>query len=160
MLQNTQGTIRSLKIDLHHVCKCFCQITSEQESGKDVTAPKHGKMDSKNAPHVGGNTWAGGTGGRDTAGLGGKGGPYRLDAGHDVTQVRCDVIIDFHFVSNVCLSILHFFSYRTGRKTPSLNMSRKRLVRWQRKRFNRGWLLNFLSFIIFCESSSQTDIFN
>ena len=27
------------------------------------------------------------TGGRDTAGLGGIGGPYRLDAGHDVTQV-------------------------------------------------------------------------
>ena len=29
----------------------------------------------------------GGTGGRDTAGLGGKGGPYRLDAGHQVHQV-------------------------------------------------------------------------
>lgn len=27
------------------------------------------------------------TGGRDTAGLGGKGGPYRLDAGHKVYQV-------------------------------------------------------------------------
>nr|XP_039272426.1 von Willebrand factor A domain-containing protein 8-like isoform X1 [Styela clava] len=63
------------------------QITSERESGKDVTAPKHGKVDSKNEPHVGGNMWAGGTGGRDTAGLGGKGGPYRLDAGHDVTQI-------------------------------------------------------------------------
>lgn len=36
---------------------------------------------------MGGNTWAGGTGGRDTAGLGGKGGPYRLDAGHPVYQV-------------------------------------------------------------------------
>lgn len=56
-------------------------------SGKDVTAPKHGKEDPKNEPHVGGNTWAGGTGGRDTAGLGGKGGPYRLDKGHDVHQV-------------------------------------------------------------------------
>ena len=44
-----------------------------------VNHPKHGKEDSKNQPHVGGNTWAGGTGGRDTAGLGGKGGPYRLD---------------------------------------------------------------------------------
>ncbi|CAK8678183.1 unnamed protein product [Clavelina lepadiformis] len=63
------------------------QVTTERESGKDVTAPKHGKIDPKNAPHVGGNTWAGGTGGRDTAGLGGKGGPYRLDAGHDVTQI-------------------------------------------------------------------------
>ena len=45
------------------------------------------KVDPDNAPHVGGNTWAGGTGGRDTAGLGGKGGPYRLDAGHTVYQV-------------------------------------------------------------------------
>ena len=24
--------------------------------------PKHGKVDENNAPHVGGNTWAGGTG--------------------------------------------------------------------------------------------------
>ena len=65
----------------------YKQITREKSSGKDVTAPKHGKIDKDNTPHVGGNTWAGGTGGRDTAGLGGKGGPYRLDAGHDVTQV-------------------------------------------------------------------------
>ena len=35
--------------------------------------PKHGKEDAKNEPHVGGNTWAGGTGGSDTAGLGGRG---------------------------------------------------------------------------------------
>ncbi|KAK9739681.1 AAA domain (dynein-related subfamily) [Popillia japonica] len=54
---------------------------------KDVSSPKHGKIDPKNDPHVGGNTWAGGTGGRDTAGLGGKGGPYRLDAGHPVHQL-------------------------------------------------------------------------
>eukprot|EP01124_Arcella_intermedia_P029907 TRINITY_DN642_c0_g1_i1.p1 TRINITY_DN642_c0_g1~~TRINITY_DN642_c0_g1_i1.p1 ORF type:complete len:1385 (-),score=366.10 TRINITY_DN642_c0_g1_i1:72-3695(-) len=54
---------------------------------KQAEAPKHGKVDPDNKPHVGGNTWAGGTGGRDTAGLGGKGGPYRLDAGHDVHQV-------------------------------------------------------------------------
>lgn len=50
--------------------------------------PKHGKEDAKNDPHVGGNTWAGGTGGSDTAGLGGRGGPYRLDRGHTVHQVR------------------------------------------------------------------------
>lgn len=36
---------------------------------------------------MGGNTWAGGSGGRDTAGLGGKGGPYRLDKGHKVHQL-------------------------------------------------------------------------
>jgi len=48
---------------------------------------KHGKEDPNNEPHVGGNTWAGGTGGSDTAGLGGRGGPYRLDLGHKVHQV-------------------------------------------------------------------------
>ncbi|KAM6986427.1 von Willebrand factor A domain-containing protein 8 [Aplochiton taeniatus] len=63
------------------------QITIQRESGLDVTAPKHGKIDPNNVPHVGGNQWAGGTGGRDTAGLGGRGGPYRLDAGHNVHQV-------------------------------------------------------------------------
>lgn len=39
------------------------QITKERYSGLDVDAPKHGKVDPKNEPHVGGNTWAGGTGG-------------------------------------------------------------------------------------------------
>ncbi|XP_033322690.2 von Willebrand factor A domain-containing protein c12.2 [Megalopta genalis] len=63
------------------------QITKERYSGLDVSGPKRGKFDEKNEPHVGGNTWAGGTGGRDTAGLGGKGGPYRLDAGHTVHQL-------------------------------------------------------------------------
>lgn len=63
------------------------QMTKERYSGLDVSGPKHGRIDDKNEPHVGGNTWAGGTGGRDTAGLGGKGGPYRLDAGHTVHQL-------------------------------------------------------------------------
>ncbi|XP_046400469.1 von Willebrand factor A domain-containing protein 8 [Ischnura elegans] len=63
------------------------QMTIDSHSGKDVSSPKFGKVDPTGAPHVGGNTWAGGTGGRDTAGLGGKGGPYRLDAGHDVHQL-------------------------------------------------------------------------
>ncbi|GBG26940.1 von Willebrand factor A domain-containing protein 8 [Hondaea fermentalgiana] len=52
-----------------------------------VESPKHGKEDPENTPHVGGNTWAGGTGGSNTAGLGGRGGPYRLDKGHPVHQV-------------------------------------------------------------------------
>lgn len=39
------------------------QITKERYSGLDVSGPKHGKVDEKNEPHVGGNTWAGGTGG-------------------------------------------------------------------------------------------------
>jgi hypothetical protein len=61
----------------------------ERRVKKDVTkAPTEGKVDPKNKPHVGGDTWKGGTGGSTTAGLGGKGGPYRLDAGHDVHQLR------------------------------------------------------------------------
>ncbi|XP_055693554.1 von Willebrand factor A domain-containing protein 8 [Lutzomyia longipalpis] len=63
------------------------QVTVESKSGKSVSSPKHGKVDPENKPHVGGNTWAGGSGGRDTAGLGGKGGPYRLDSGNPVHQL-------------------------------------------------------------------------
>lgn len=74
------------------------ELEFKGKSGSTST-PKHGKVDPDNTPHVGGNTWAGGTGGRDTAGLGGRGnvrngvsnshsgGPYRLDAGHDVHQL-------------------------------------------------------------------------
>lgn len=47
--------------------------------------PKMGKETDK--AHVGGNTWQGGTGGRDTAGLGGRGGFMRLYKGHDINQV-------------------------------------------------------------------------
>lgn len=79
-----------------------------------LAEPKHGKEDAKNEPHVrvtnlvsvcchrklflcernqvGGSIWAGGTGGSNTAGLGGRGGPYRLDKGHPVHQAwqfRC-----------------------------------------------------------------------
>jgi len=63
------------------------QVTYDRDSGRTADGPKHGKVDKSNAPHVGGNTWAGGTGGSNTAGLGGIGGPYRLDAGHNVAQV-------------------------------------------------------------------------
>ena len=59
----------------------------EYNKGREASSPKHGKEDPDNKPHVGGNTWAGGTGGADTAGLGGKGGPYRLDKGHPVHQI-------------------------------------------------------------------------
>jgi len=52
--------------------------------------PKIGKFDPANTPHVGGNTWAGGTGGYSTAGLGGMGGPFRLDAGHNETQMSAE----------------------------------------------------------------------
>lgn len=77
----------SLSSDERVTTRKNIQMTIERDSGKGMSAPKHGKVDEKNEPHVGGNTWAGGTGGRDTAGLGGKGGPYRLDAGHDVHQI-------------------------------------------------------------------------
>eukprot|EP00026_Physarum_polycephalum_P000717 Phypoly_transcript_00718.p1 GENE.Phypoly_transcript_00718~~Phypoly_transcript_00718.p1 ORF type:complete len:1304 (+),score=248.57 Phypoly_transcript_00718:258-4169(+) len=69
------------------VYKSGIRLDIEYAKKKDTTSPKHGKEDPKNEPHVGGNTWAGGTGGADTAGLGGKGGPYRLDAGHPVHQI-------------------------------------------------------------------------
>jgi MoxR-like ATPase len=49
--------------------------------------PKFGEWDDKNEAHVGGSNWAGGTGGSNTAGLGGRGGPYRLDRGHKIHQV-------------------------------------------------------------------------
>ena len=55
---------------------------------RTLTLPQE---DPNNAPHVGGNTWAGGTGGSDTAGLGGRGGPYRLDKGHTVHQISDEV---------------------------------------------------------------------
>ncbi|CAG9859748.1 unnamed protein product [Phyllotreta striolata] len=67
--------------------KEYLKMAINRKSGLDVKGPKHGKDDPNNEPHVGGNTWAGGTGGRDTAGLGGKGGPYRLDKGHQVHQL-------------------------------------------------------------------------
>eukprot|EP00949_MAST-11_sp_MAST-11-sp1_P001342 g1342.t1 len=51
-----------------------------------LEAPKFGKAPDGKA-HVGGSTWAGGTGGSNTAGLGGRGGPYRLDGGFPVHQV-------------------------------------------------------------------------
>jgi hypothetical protein len=39
-----------------------------------------GKWDEKNEAHVGGNQWQGGTGGSDTAGMGGRGGPVRASS--------------------------------------------------------------------------------
>ena len=67
--------------------KGFRQGVAAVKSPPALTAPKHGKEDDKNEPHVGGSTWAGGTGGSNTAGLGGRGGPYRLDKGHTVHQI-------------------------------------------------------------------------
>ncbi|BGP10994.1 hypothetical protein JCM10049v2_006888 [Rhodotorula toruloides] len=57
------------------------------KEGRDtsLSEPKVGKDDGKE--HHGGNTFAGGTGGRDTAGLGGRGGYKRLYKGHDIRQI-------------------------------------------------------------------------
>lgn len=51
----------------------------------DLERPKEGVED--NEVHVGGNTFRGGTGGRDTAGLGGRGGAERVFKGHKIHQV-------------------------------------------------------------------------
>ncbi|TFK71122.1 hypothetical protein BDN72DRAFT_838036 [Pluteus cervinus] len=59
-------------------------VTFELKSIK-LDKPKEGKHDDKD--HHGGNTWAGGTGGRDTAGLGGIGGYKRLWKGGEIKQV-------------------------------------------------------------------------
>lgn len=78
--RNKKKKLLQLKLDGEAI-----QNESTPKTGLDK--PKYGKEDPKNEPHIGGNTWAGGTGGSDTAGLGGRGGPYRLDKGHPVHQV-------------------------------------------------------------------------
>lgn len=64
-----------------------------KKAGKDtsLSEPKEGKTDPDNKPHHGGNTWKGGTGGRDTAGLGGRGGYERHYAGHEIKQISSDL---------------------------------------------------------------------
>ncbi|KAH8981377.1 hypothetical protein EDB86DRAFT_3087168 [Lactarius hatsudake] len=54
----------------------------------DLDKPKHGQEDPSGGEHTGGNTFAGGTGSRDTAGIGGRGGFKRLyKKGHDINQI-------------------------------------------------------------------------
>ena len=47
--------------------------------------PTHGEWDG--AQHIGGNKFAGGSGGTGTAGLGGRAGPYRLDVGQEIVEL-------------------------------------------------------------------------
>eukprot|EP00434_Breviolum_minutum_P000151 symbB.v1.2.000130.t1/scaffold16.1/size461936/4 len=62
------------------------EMAPDGKAPKEVSSPKHGDEDDKE--HIGGNRWAGGSGGADTAGLGGRGGPYRLEKpGQRVRQV-------------------------------------------------------------------------
>ncbi|KAK4055403.1 hypothetical protein OIO90_003241 [Microbotryomycetes sp. JL221] len=63
-------------------------FTPKDQGDLDVEKdqPKFGKVDDKQ--HTGGNTWAGGTGGKSTAGLGGRGGYMRLyKPGTDINQI-------------------------------------------------------------------------
>ncbi|KAE8186016.1 hypothetical protein CF336_g7160, partial [Tilletia laevis] len=63
------------------------QVEFEPKGSTDLNGPKEGQATDGKA-HVGGNNWRGGTGGRDTAGLGGRGGYERYFVeGHDVNQV-------------------------------------------------------------------------
>lgn len=84
--------------------KKVVDIEFEPKGNTDLDKPKFGKDDPDNQPHEGGNTWAGGvsslflnsnllnsvlqTGGRDTAGMGGRGGYMRLYKGHPIKQVE------------------------------------------------------------------------
>lgn len=60
-----------------------------KKAGRDtsLSGPKEGKVDPQNKEHHGGNTWRGGSGGRDTAGLGGRGGFERVASGHEIKQI-------------------------------------------------------------------------
>lgn len=73
------------------VCTCIVAVPLEPVFSGFACFRRAVQIDPSNAPHVGGNTWAGGTGGRDTAGLGGVGGPYRLDSGNPIHQVPDEV---------------------------------------------------------------------
>lgn len=94
-LLQSDGTIRFVETDHYSLQTALQSWKSMVGEPQDLTStprfgvesPKHGKIDPNNDPHVGGNTWAGGSGGSDTAGLGGRGGPYRLDSGNPVHQV-------------------------------------------------------------------------
>ena len=85
-LQHSVSNWRKLFGEISADTKIHMDINRDKQT-KELTTPKHGKVDDKNEQHVGGNTWRGGSGGSDTAGLGGRGGPYRVDSGHQVNQI-------------------------------------------------------------------------
>lgn len=61
------------------------QVAYDPPGDTSLDKPKNGVEDDE--IHVGGNTFRGGTGGRDTAGLGGRGGYERLYKGHKIHQI-------------------------------------------------------------------------
>ncbi|CAG7731784.1 unnamed protein product [Allacma fusca] len=96
LLRNRKGGLSVNVTSLSDLLKTQDGKPALQDSNKkfksdEFTDPKFGKVDATGAPHVGGNTWAGGSGGRGTAGLGGAGGPHRLDSGNPVFQVSDEV---------------------------------------------------------------------
>ncbi|VDB87134.1 unnamed protein product [Peniophora sp. CBMAI 1063] len=81
-------TLHVQKLDQEEPPKAKRPLDMKFEPKKtDLDKPKFGKVDPNNDPHEGGNTWAGGVGGRDTAGLGGRGGFMRLYTGNNIKQV-------------------------------------------------------------------------
>eukprot|EP00931_Biecheleriopsis_adriatica_P049533 TRINITY_DN28660_c0_g1_i1.p1 TRINITY_DN28660_c0_g1~~TRINITY_DN28660_c0_g1_i1.p1 ORF type:complete len:1540 (+),score=355.44 TRINITY_DN28660_c0_g1_i1:29-4621(+) len=80
------------------------RLDEQRDKSKDITrednadgqnppemregGPKHGEWDGQE--HIGGNMFAGGSGGTGTAGLGGRWGPYRLDVGQKLVHVPED----------------------------------------------------------------------
>ncbi|KZS88617.1 hypothetical protein SISNIDRAFT_417941 [Sistotremastrum niveocremeum HHB9708] len=67
--------------------KKVMEVKFEPTGSTELDEPKKGIDDPENKPHTGGNTFSGGTGGRDTAGQGGRGGFMRLSKGHPINQV-------------------------------------------------------------------------
>ncbi|KAF8624743.1 hypothetical protein AX17_007074 [Amanita inopinata Kibby_2008] len=77
--------VQQLGIDAARQAAKKIQDIQFEPKKTDLSGPKEGEHDDKE--HSGGNRWAGGTGGRDTAGLGGRGGYKRLYKGGDIKQV-------------------------------------------------------------------------
>ncbi|CAO1613724.1 unnamed protein product [Jaminaea pallidilutea] len=68
-----------------------------KKAGRDTSLtgdPREGKTDPDNKEHFGGDTWRGGSGGRMTAGLGGRGGYERLASGHEVKRISDELKAD------------------------------------------------------------------
>ncbi|GMR32699.1 hypothetical protein PMAYCL1PPCAC_02894 [Pristionchus mayeri] len=100
---DTGGVIRSFEVSRDALSKSFTrwkdmvegkgrekdrvEYTMKTPNRDMLKTPTVGKFDPSNAPHHGGGVWAGGSGGYNTAGLGGAGGPFRLDSGNDVHQI-------------------------------------------------------------------------
>ncbi|GMT03950.1 hypothetical protein PENTCL1PPCAC_26124, partial [Pristionchus entomophagus] len=100
---DTGGVVRSFEISRDALSRSFTQwkymvegkgqekdrveYTMKTPNRDMLKTPTVGKFDPSNAPHHGGGMWAGGSGGYNTAGLGGAGGPFRLDSGNDVHQI-------------------------------------------------------------------------